>query len=303
MSQSTTPVPTPKSDAVTFVKIAAYKFVAFDELEKRRAELRNTVERLQMRGTILLSPEGINLFIAGQRENIDEFLRTLREDPMLSDLDVKESLSDHQPFSRMLIKIKSEIIAFGIDGVNPLERTSPKLGAKELKQWLDEGRPVHLLDTRNDYEVEVGTFANAIPAGVDNFRDFPAAVDRLPDRMKTEPIVMFCTGGIRCEKAGPYMEQSGFQKVYQLDGGILKYFEECGGEHYDGDCFVFDQRVAVNPKLEETEHTQCFVCQAVVSPEAQRSENYVAGQSCPDCYREPERQLAERLDQRNAALQ
>ena len=112
---------------------------------------------------------------------------------------------------------------------------------------MDEGRKVHLLDTRNDYEVEVGTFTNAIPAGIDNFRDFPEAVAKLPESMKDEPLVMFCTGGIRCEKAGPYMEQAGFKQVYQLEGGILKYFEDCGGDHYTGDCFVFDQRVAVDP--------------------------------------------------------
>ena len=211
-------------------------------------------------------------------------------------------LSDYQPFSRMLIKIKQEIIAFGVEGVDPIHRSSPKLAATELKKWLDEGRRVHLLDTRNDYEIEVGTFENAIPAGVDNFRDFPDAVSRLPEELKDEPIVMFCTGGIRCEKAGPYMEQAGFRQVFQLDGGILKYFEDCGGDHYDGDCFVFDQRVAVDPKLQETEHTQCYICQEVVSPEDQQSEFYIAGVSCARCYREPKEIMVDRLQQRNKRL-
>lgn len=286
----------------TFVNISAYKFAELDELERRRHELRAVVDEHQLRGTVLLSPEGINLFIAGLRPGIEALLKHLRLDPALADLTPKESFSDHQPFSRMLIKIKQEIIAFGVDGVNPIHRTSPKLPATELKKWLDEGRKVHLLDTRNDYEVEVGTFHNAIPARVDNFRDFPAAVSRLPEEMKNEPIVMFCTGGIRCEKAGPYMEQAGFQQVYQLDGGILKYFEDCGGDHYDGDCFVFDQRVAVDPQLRETQHTQCFVCQAVVSPEDLQKPTYVAGQSCPQCYTEPDQQLADILAQRNAQL-
>lgn len=285
-----------------FVNIAAYKFVELDELERRRREFRAVVEEHQLRGTVLLSPEGINLFIAGRRSGIDGLLDFLELDPAFADLPVKESFSENQPFSRMLIKIKPEIIAFGVDGVNPIHRTSPKLPATELKKWLDEGRPVHLLDTRNDYEVEVGTFQNAIPASVDNFRDFPDAVGRLPEEMKDEPIVMFCTGGIRCEKAGPYMEQAGFRKVYQLDGGILKYFEECGGAHYDGDCFVFDQRVAVDPQLKETQHSQCFVCQAVVSPEDQQEPTYVAGESCPLCYTEPDQQMASVLAERNARL-
>lgn len=285
-----------------FINIAAYKFVEFDQLEERRQQFRSVVEQLQLKGTILLSPEGINLFIAGARTSIDGFLTHLRSDPLLADIDVKESISAYQPFNRMLVKIKDEIIAFGIEGVNPIRRSSPKLPPKELQQWLKEGRKVHLLDTRNDYEIEVGTFKNAIQPGIDNFRDFPQAVEKLPEEMKDEPIVMFCTGGIRCEKAGPYMEQAGFKQVYQLEGGILKYFEECGGDHYSGDCFVFDQRVAVDPNLQETDHTQCYVCQEVVSPEDQKSERYVAGVSCARCYREPAAQMQARVDEYNARI-
>ncbi|MEQ9408571.1 MAG: sulfurtransferase [Fuerstiella sp.] len=284
------------------VNIAAYRFVRLTDLEQRRHALRKVVDQVDLRGTILLSPEGINLFLAGARPSVDAFLEFLRRDPLLADIEVKVSLSEYQPFNRMLIKIKSEIIAFGIDGVDPITRSSPKLPATDLKKWLDEGRKVHLLDTRNNYEIEVGTFENAIPADIDNFRDFPEAVERLPEDMKDEPIVMFCTGGIRCEKAGPFMQQAGFKHVFQLDGGILKYFEECGGDHYDGDCFVFDQRVAVDPSLKETDYTQCYVCQEVVSPEAQQSEKYVAGVSCPRCFREPEALLVDRLCQRNARL-
>ena len=285
-----------------FINIAAYKFVAFEQLEERRQTLRGVVDELELKGTILLSPEGINLFIAGSRGSIDNFLIHLRSDPLLSDIAVKESVSAYQPFNRMLVKIKEEIIAFGIEGVDPIHRSSPKLPATELRQWFQEGRKFHLLDTRNDYEIEVGTFENAIQPGIDNFRDFPQAVAKLPEDMKDEPIVMFCTGGIRCEKAGPYMEQAGFKQVYQLEGGILKYFEDCGGDHYSGDCFVFDQRVAVDPQLQETEHTQCYVCQEVVSPEDQKSERYVAGVSCARCFREPEAQMQARLDEHNAHI-
>lgn len=282
----------------SIVNLAAYRFAALSDLEDRREELRRLTHELQLRGTILLAPEGINLFIAGSRTATDTLLTKLRADPPLSDLTVKESLSDYQPFNRMLVKIKKEIISFGIEGVDPLQDTSPKLSAVELKQWLDEGRTVHLLDVRNDYEVEVGTFENAIPAHIDNFREFPDAVRALPDSMKEEPVVMFCTGGIRCEKAGPYMEQAGFQQIYQLDGGILKYFEDCGSDHYDGDCFVFDQRVAVNAALQETGFSQCYVCQAVVSPAEQETGEYVPGKSCPQCWQAPEEALEDRLSRR-----
>ncbi len=284
------------------VNISTYKFVELTDLESRRETLRRLTHRHQLRGTILLSTEGINLFVAGERSGIDALMHHLNSDPLLEDLVAKESSSDYQPFNRMLIKIKKEIIAFGIDEVDPGRETSPKLPAKELKRWLDEGHSVHLLDVRNDYEIDVGTFENAIPANVDNFREFPDAIRQLPEHMKDEPVVMFCTGGIRCEKAGPFMEQAGFQKIYQLDGGILKYFEECGGDHYDGDCFVFDQRVAVNAALKETGFTQCYICQAVVSPAQQESAEYVAGEICPACWQPPHEAMAQVLERRTQQL-
>ena len=271
--------PVNQSEAAPIVNIAAYRFVTLGDLPRRRAELRELSDRLGLMGTILLSEEGINMFLAGGRSEIDELLGFVRSDTLLAELTVKESFSDRQPFRRMLVKIKEEIISFGVEGVDPRQQTSPKLPPHELKEWLDEGRPVTLLDTRNDYEIEVGTFRNALPIGVDEFRDFPDAVSRLNADLKEQPVVMFCTGGIRCEKAGPFMEQAGFQQIFQLDGGILKYFEECGGEHYDGDCFVFDQRVALDPKLQETGHELCFACQEILTEEDCRSPLYVPGQS------------------------
>jgi len=226
--------PSRRGDAI--VNVAAYLFTPLNRLPERREELRTLCRTRQLKGTILLAPEGINLFVAGSREGIDTLLAHLRSDPLMAKLETKESLSDRQPFRRLLVKLKKEIIAFGIESVAPASSTSKKLPAKQLKAWLDEGRQLTLLDTRNDYEVDIGTFRNALPIGVDHFRDFPAAVRKLPEEMKNQPIVMFCTGGIRCEKAGPFMEQEGFREVYQLEGGILKYFEECGGDHYDGDC-------------------------------------------------------------------
>jgi len=286
----------------SFVNIAAYLFTPLDRLPERREELRRLCRTQQLKGTILLTPEGINLFMAGSRSGIDTLLTHLRSDPLLTKLETKESLSDRQPFRRLLVKIKREIIAFGIENVAPASYTSKKLPAKQLKAWLDEGRPLTLLDTRNDYEVELGTFENALPIGVDHFRDFPEAVRKLPEEMKDQPIVMFCTGGIRCEKAGPFMEQEGFREIYQLDGGILKYFEECGGDHYQGDCFVFDQRVAVNPQLEETATTQCFACQHPLTLADQQSEHYEAGVACPYCWKPAESPRPLTLAEREAVI-
>ena len=286
----------------SYINVAAYKFVNLQELEQRKEQLLPLCQQLQLKGTILLSLEGINIFLSGTRENIDQFVAFLRAQPEFADIPVKESPSAHQPHSRLLIRLKKEIISMGMDEIKPLQKTSPKIEPDRLKAWLDEGREVVLLDVRNDYEIEVGTFENAVPIGVDSFRTFPDAVDTLPAEMKDKPIVMFCTGGIRCEKAGPLMEQKGFGEIYQLDGGILKYFEDCGGDHYEGDCFVFDKRVAVDPKLQETDADLCYACQAVLSAEDQQSEKYVPPLSCPHCYLTPEQQLRRDVENRNALV-
>ena len=286
----------------TFTNIAAYKFAPLADLKPLRDHLIPQCKTWGLMGTILLSPEGINLFVAGMQTQIDLLLGELRAVPGLEGLQVKSSESDHQPFHRMLVKIKKEIIAFGVDGIDPAQRPSPKLAARELKRWLDEGRPITLLDTRNDYEVKLGTFRNAVPIGVQNFRNFPAAVGKLAPEMKQQPIVMFCTGGIRCEKAGPFMQREGFEQVFQLDGGILKYFEECGNAHYDGECFVFDQRVGVDPTLHETGTTQCHACQTPLGTDDQRDPRFVEGRSCPYCFRSSEQQRAEAIQRRQAAI-
>jgi UPF0176 protein len=282
--------------------IAAYKFVELPELRSLRARLLALCQGWGLKGTILLSVEGINLFVAGERAKVESLLAELRRLPGLADLQPKASETEHQPFRRMLVRVKKEIIAFGVEGIHPAQRTSPKLAARELKQWLDEGRPVTLLDTRNDYEVKLGTFKNARAIGVDHFRDFPNAVGRLPAELKEQPIVMFCTGGIRCEKAGPFMEREGFKQIFQLDGGILKYFEECGGAHYDGECFVFDERVGLDPSLQETEATQCFRCQTPLSEAEQGDERHVPGQSCQYCFKTPAEQRVMNLARRHEAI-
>ncbi|QDV24562.1 sulfurtransferase [Aureliella helgolandensis] len=284
------------------LNIAAYKFVQLDNLQQRRETLKALCDNLGLRGTILLSPEGINLFLAGGPNEVEQFLGTLRSDPAFANLETKDSYSTTQPFRRMLVRLKKEIIAFGIDGIAPEERTSPKLPAQELRKWLDEGRPVRLLDVRNDYEFELGTFAGAEQLDIEHFREFPKAIEKLPEDAKQVPLVMFCTGGIRCEKAGPLMERAGFQEVYQLDGGILKYFEECGDAHYNGSCFVFDGRVALDPQLQPTGNILCFVCQAVLSEAEFNSDKFKIGKSCPKCYKTPQEQHQQRVATRASQL-
>ena len=283
--------------------IAAYRFARLDGLKALRERLIAFCKERALKGTILLAPEGINLFVAGAPEGIEELLGELRALPGLEDLQPKYSQSDEQPFSRMLVRLKKEIIAFGVDGIDPATYTSPRIEAKQLKQWLDEGKPVVLYDTRNDYEVKLGTFRNAIPAGIDHFRHFPEAVANLPAELKDAPVVTFCTGGIRCEKAAPFMERAGFREVYQLEGGILKYFEDVGGDHYDGECFVFDQRVGVDPALRETGSAVCFACQAPLTAEEQDDPRHVANVSCPHCYRSDADKMEERIALRHEALQ
>lgn len=285
------------------ISIAAYKFVPLHDLRVLRAKLLALCKRWELKGTILLSAEGINLFVAGKQESIDLLLAELRSWPGLADLQPKVSETEKQPFTRMLVRLKKEIIAFGVEGINPAKHTSPKLPARTLKEWLDEGRPVTLLDTRNDYEVKLGTFKNALPIGIDHFRDFPNAVRKLPAEMKDHPIVMFCTGGIRCEKAGPFMEYEGFTRIFQLDGGILKYFEECGGAHYDGECFVFDQRTGLDPNLRETDSNQCYRCQTPLTSADQQDERYIPHQSCPYCFKTPAEQMAMNLAHRHKTVQ
>ena len=283
------------------VNIAAYKFVALDRLPERRQTYLSTCRELGLKGSILLAPEGINTFLAGTRESIDRWLAFLNSQPEFRGIEIKESYSEYQPFSRMLVRLKKEIISMGVDQIRPSEKTSPKLKATELKRWLDNARDITLLDVRNDYEFQVGSFDGALQVGVESFRDFPQAIQSLPAEMRKKPVVMFCTGGIRCEKAGPMMEQAGFEQVYQLDGGILKYFEDCGGEHYRGDCFVFDKRVALDPQLRQTDLTLCFACQAILNPQDQQSEWYIPGKYCP-CCNPNSKPMQQRLDQRAERL-
>lgn len=285
LPSSHAPVPPPPATVSAIVNLSAYRFTPLDDLPALRTRLLDLAVNEGLKGTILLSPEGINLFLAAPRPAIDRFLTALRAIPAFADLEPKESLSAHQPFGRLQVKIKREIIAFGVDGIDPARAPAPRLAPETLRDWLDSGRPVTLLDTRNDYEIQLGTFRGALAPGIDHFRDFPQAVRRLPAELRNQPVVTFCTGGIRCEKAAPFLQREGFTNVFQLEGGILKYFETCGGEHFEGECFVFDERVGVDAALRPTGAVLCAGCQRPVTLAEQSSPAYRPGTSCPACHK------------------
>jgi UPF0176 protein len=279
--------------AAAHVNIAAYKFVTFDNIEEMRPQYQELCKELGLKGTILLTPEGINLFLSGPRSQIDRFLAWLRSDVRFADIEVKESYSEEQSHKRMLVKIKKEIITMRMPLIKPELGRAPAVAPTTLKRWLDQGhddngKPVVMVDTRNAFEVDVGTFNNTIDYRIARFTEFPEVIAANKDALADKTVVTFCTGGIRCEKAAIHMQNIGYDSVYQLEGGILKYFEDVGGEHYTGDCFVFDYRTALNPKLEPTVTVQCFACRAVVTPRQQLSPQYVYEVSCPHCAPEAE---------------
>ena len=266
----------------TYVNIAGYRFIDLLDRDELRAPFLKICLELELKGTVLLSPNGINFFVAGTHEAIEQYVSFLEEDERFQGISLHISYSEYQPFKRMLVRLKNEIISLGMDEIKPAERKGQYIQPKEFKKWLDEGKEVMILDTRNDYELRVGTFENAIDLDIKSFREFPQATKKLKQD-KTTPVVMFCTGGIRCEKASVVMENQGCENVYQIKGGILGYFKECGGAHWNGDCFVFDKRVSVNPELEESDHVLCFECRNPLSVEEQKSEDYVIEQYCPYC--------------------
>ncbi|WP_332876213.1 sulfurtransferase [Massilia sp. S19_KUP03_FR1] len=278
--------------AASFVNIAAYKFITFDDTEAMRPQFQALCAELSLKGTILLTPEGINLFLSGTRANIDSFMAWLRSDPRFTDIEVKESFSAEQSHKRMLVKIKKEIITMRMPLIKPELGRAPAVAPLTLKRWLDQGhddngKPVVMVDTRNDFEVDVGTFDNVVDYRISKFTEFPDVIAAHKEDFAGKTVVTFCTGGIRCEKAAIHMQETGYDNVYQLEGGILKYFEDVGAAHYTGDCFVFDYRTALNPKLEPTVTTQCFACRAVVTPREQLSPLYVYEVSCPHCASTP----------------
>lgn len=239
-----------------FCNIATYRFVTIDEqdLPTLRKELKRTAASLEIKGTILIGTEGINLFLAGEHSAIKQFQEYLEAKSKFKGLDYKYSYSDFIPFHKLFVKIRNEIVTFRQEDIHPEEFTAPYITPQQFKEWYNTNHEMLVLDTRNTFEFEMGTFKNAMHLKIDNFREFPKALSQLQTNKKI-PVVTFCTGGIRCEKAAAYLIQQGYSEVYQLQGGILNYFEQCGGEHYKGDCFVFDDRIALNSNLEPVENS------------------------------------------------
>jgi len=239
------------------LNISAYQFVALSDLPALRDQIQAQVSALALKGTILIAHEGINLFLAAAPEKIHAFVAWLKTDPRFAALQPKESWSADQPFKKMLVKIKHEIIRMNHPAIAPQEERAPAVSAEKLNQWLDQGhddhgRPVVVLDTRNAFEVDYGTFKNAIDYRIEKFSEFPNAIGANKEALKDKTIVSFCTGGIRCEKAAIYMREIGLAHTYQLEGGILKYFEETNARHFEGSCFVFDERRTLEPSLAPT---------------------------------------------------
>lgn len=267
------------------VNISGYKFINLTNLDAIQEHLYSVCASLALKGTILIGFEGVNIFLSGQRANIDAFYPEI-EKLGITNIDFKESFSESSPFKKLIIKIKAEIVTMGVPDVNPALNPAPYIDADTFKQWLDEEKPLIILDTRNTYEVRIGKFNKAINLNIRHFRHFPKAIKQLPAEYKNKTVVTYCTGGIRCEKAAPLLIAEGFQEVYQLEGGILKYLEKYHQHHYQGECFVFDKRIALDNELQETPTIQCLVCREPVTIEDQASPYYQPGISCTHCYLE-----------------
>ena len=266
--------------------ITGYKFTPIeDELHLKETILRRSID-LNLKGTVLISSKGLNFSVSGTKNNIDKFIVFIHSDSRFADVDVKITYNEYQPFRKMLVRIKKEIISMGIEEINPNLFTGQKISPKELNDKLDNNEEIVLLDTRNEYEVRLGTFKNALDLNLDSFRDFPEEIEKLREDLNGREIVMFCTGGIRCEKASALMLKNGFQNIKQIEGGIINYFKETGGKHWNGDCFVFDDRVALNKDLVETDYVLCFRCREPLNKEEIGSEKYKIDEYCPYCFDE-----------------
>ncbi|MDA8622715.1 rhodanese-like domain-containing protein [Candidatus Poseidoniales archaeon] len=266
-----------------YLNIAGYKFVTIPDRDTLRQPFKHKCDSLELKGTILLSHEGINIFIAGLESNIVQFRNWVIEDERFNDISFKESTSDAQPFNRMNVRLKNEIISVGLPNFDRIDSEEGRIFPNELHQRLSNNEDLVLLDTRNTYETRLGSFHNSIELDIRTFRAFPEAVANMDASFKDKQIVMFCTGGVRCEKASVIMRDAGFTNVRQLEGGILGYFQEVGGDHWNGECFVFDKRVALKPDLTETGTTVCFACREPLLPEQQLDPAYVPGISCSYC--------------------
>ena len=264
---------------------ALYHFTDLPDVVDVHAKLKALCTRLKMKGVLLLAPEGINGTVGGTREAVDTFLTTLKSDPRFADISHKESFADEMPFYRLKVRLKNEIVTMRMPEANPSKIVGTYVDPKDWNALI-AAPDVVVLDTRNDYEVQIGTFKNAVNPKTEIFVDFPNYVREKLNAPKNKKIAMFCTGGIRCEKASAFMKLEGFDEVYHLKGGILKYLEEVPQEEslWEGDCFVFDQRVSVGHGLAQGDYKPCYGCRMPLSPEERLSPHYIEGIQCHHCH-------------------
>jgi len=271
-----------------FLTIAFYHFVVLKDIALLQLNIKHFCQGHEIKGTILLANEGINGTISGSKDNIRQFIQFIKTDNKFNEvfdaLEYKESWAQSNPFYRMKVRLKKEIVALGVKGVSPTKKVGKYVKPQDWNALISDPDTV-VIDTRNNYEVDIGTFRNAINPKTQTFREFPDYVDANLNPKTTKKIAMFCTGGIRCEKATSLMLEKGFDEVYHLQGGILKYLENVPKEEslWSGECFVFDQRVAVTQGLQEGQYDQCYACRHPLSPDEMESNHYVKGVSCPYC--------------------
>lgn len=287
-----------------YVVCALYKFVELADFEALRTPLYQTMLDNEVRGTLLLAREGINGTISGSQRGIDAILHWLKSHKAFADLDYKCSLHKKPPFHRTKVKLKKEIVTMGIEGIDPRHTVGTYV---EPKDWnaLISSEDVILIDTRNDYEVGIGTFKGAVNPDTQTFREFPDYVNQQLDSQKHKRVAMFCTGGIRCEKSTAFLKEQGFAEVYHLKGGILKYLEEVPKEEslWEGECFVFDERVAVGHDLKKGQYDQCFACRYPITEADKKHAHYQQGVSCPRCYEQLSEQQKQRFEEREKQSQ
>ncbi|MEE4245095.1 MAG: rhodanese-related sulfurtransferase [Kangiellaceae bacterium] len=292
------------ASSATYVVCALYKFVKLDNFPAIKPNLLKVMTDNNVVGTLLLAHEGINGTVAGSRQAIDSLLAWLNSDDRLNPIETKESYTDICPFKRTKVKLKKEIVTMGVEDIDPNHVVGRYVDAKDWNDLISDPE-VLLIDTRNDYEYQVGTFKNAINPNTDTFREFPDYVKEHLDPEKHKKVAMFCTGGIRCEKSTAYLKQQGFDEVFHLKGGILKYLEDVPKEQtlWDGECFVFDDRVTVNHDLERGGYDQCNACRLPITEEDKASEHFEQGVSCPHCFDKTTPEQKERYAQREKQIQ
>ena len=287
----------------TYLTTAMYHFVSIPRFECLREPLLSFCLSKEIKGTLLLADEGINGTLAGSEKSILALLHYLKNDPIFEgnfkNLAHTESWSDKHPFYRMKVKLKKEIVTLGVPGVSPTKLVGTYVKPQDWNSIISDPEVI-LIDTRNDYEYAIGTFKNAVNPKTNTFREFPEYVKTYFDPKKYKKVAMFCTGGIRCEKASSYMMSEGFDEVFHLEGGILKYLEEVKPEEslWQGECFVFDQRVAIKHGLEVGNYDQCYACRYPLSAEDMQSDKYTPGISCPHCFNKHTPEKLESLTER-----